>query len=76
MKNMNGEEICGEIWTKDYQINDNGGSGLAQKTETCYCTKKRGHQGAHVATMEGGPAKEEYVGGPYHGKPIKSWVSK
>jgi len=66
MQNMNGEQICGEIWTKDFMVNDHGVSGLSQRTETCYCTKKPRHSGAHAATMEGGPD---------HGKLIKAWVS-
>jgi len=74
MKNMNGETICGEIWTKDYH-DVASGSGLSQRTETFYCTKKQNHNGAHVATYEGGPAKEEYPDGPYHGKILKAWVT-
>lgn len=74
MKNINGEVICGNIWTKDYPVSDHGTSGVGQRTETCYCTKKPNHSGPHVVTMEGGPLKEEYPGGPYHGKAIKAWI--
>jgi len=75
MKNINGEIICGDIWTKDYQVNDSGGSGLKQRTEVYYCTKKPGHSGAHCATYEGGPKTEEVKGEPYHGKLIKCWTT-
>ena len=73
MKNINDEVICGCIWTKDYTTNDAGG-GLRQRTEVYYCTKKPGHNGAHTATYEGGPAREEEPGGMYHGKPLKAWI--
>lgn len=74
MKNINDEPICGEIWTKDYAVVGTG-TGVSQRTECYYCTKKPNHLGPHVATYEGEPYKVEDPNELHHGKILKAWIS-